>query len=308
MRQRYALLACILVTLVACNTWDDDPAGDDDTTPDLSDDDDSQADDDDVADDDVADDDAADDDTSDVGDDDTVAPVDCSLISAANPAWEVCETGVDFCNGVFTDGAGCTAYCAAAGLICTARYGGEPGCQKEPHNVLSCGEVNGHQSDWCECERPDWGDDDDCPVDPTNPPYEVEQSYTQASYTERHNWVLDCYPYAYTAYGDEHTECDSQFDPDGSRTGTATFTFAGVPQGTYDAYMGGRHTENRNPSGALFIVDGHSVVIDQVDASGDYVWDYHGQYCLAGTVEVVLDSTVNSGSDSVSGVRLVPAY
>ncbi len=78
-------------------------------------------------------------------------PVDCSLIASSNAAWEVCETGESFCAGVFTDGSGCEAYCAPAGLPCTARYGGEPGCQKEPENVLDCGESNGHNSDWCEC-------------------------------------------------------------------------------------------------------------------------------------------------------------
>lgn len=77
--------------------------------------------------------------------------VDCAAIEAANPAWEVCETGPGFCAGVFTDGAGCEAYCAAAGLACHAKYGGEPGCVKEPANVLACGDANGHQSDWCEC-------------------------------------------------------------------------------------------------------------------------------------------------------------
>jgi len=88
-------------------------------------------------------------DDDDAGDDDDAT--DCSAISAANPAWEVCETGPDFCAGVFTDGAGCEAYCAPAGLQCTARFGGEPGCVKEPENVLDCFENNGHQSDWCEC-------------------------------------------------------------------------------------------------------------------------------------------------------------
>ncbi len=244
----------------------------------------------------------------DTGDDDDSTPADCSLISQANPAWEVCETGDDFCNGVFTDGAGCTAYCAAAGMICARRFGGEPGCIKEPQNVLTCGEVNGHNSDWCECEFAGGGDDDDdsCDSDPGNPPYYMEMDYDVASYTERHNWVLECRPYAYTASGDEHEECDPLYSPDGSRTGTAIFTFTNVPRGWYHAYMGGRHTENRNPAGALFIVDGNAVVIDQVDASGDYVWDYHGHYCLEGTVDVTLDSTVNSGSDSVFGVKLEP--
>ena len=311
-RSVIALLVFALPWLTAgCSddTWgeaDDDshPAGDDDV---VAGDDDDQ-----MGDDDQADDDATppgdDDDATPPGDDDdTVAPVDCSLISA-NPAWEVCETGHDYCNGVFTDGAGCTAYCSAAGLVCTARYGGEPGCQKEPHNPLTCGESNGHNSDWCDCERPGGDDDDDtgCETDPYNPPVYQEQDYNQAAYTERHNWVLNCYPYAYTASGDEHEACDNQYSPDGSRTGTATFTFANLPRGWYEAYMGGRHTANRNPSGALFYVDGVGVIIDQVDESGDYVWDHHGRYCLEGTVEVVLDSTVNSGSDSVSGVKLEP--
>ncbi|MDP6935620.1 MAG: hypothetical protein QGG40_22060, partial [Myxococcota bacterium] len=82
-------------------------------------------------------------------------PVDCDLISLANSAWEVCETSDTECAGVFTDGAGCQAYCAAAGLECTNRYGGEPGCQKEPENVIDCDTDNGHESDWCTCGPPD---------------------------------------------------------------------------------------------------------------------------------------------------------
>jgi hypothetical protein len=298
----------------------DPPMGDDDVgDDDVGDDDDGGDDDggdDDGGDDDVGDDDAGDDDAGDddAGDDDAT-PADCSQISQANGAWEVCETGADYCNGVYTDGAGCGAYCGAAGMVCVARFGGDTGCVKEPQNVWNCNDNNGHLSDWCECEFPagdddagddDVGDDDSCTEDPGNPPYQMELDYTVAAYSQRHNWVLTCYPYAYTAGSAEHQACDNQYFPDGSRTGTATFTFNNVPRGMYDAYMGGRHTENRNPSGALFIVDGHAVAIDQVDASGDYVWDYHGQHCLEGTVEVMLDSSVNNGSDSVFGVRLVP--
>ncbi len=147
----------------------------------------------------------------------------------------------------------------------------------------------------------------DCESDPADLPFEMEQGYTEASYAERHNWVLDCRPYAYTASGSEHEPCDSTYNPDGSRTGTATFTFGHVPRGGYDVYVEGRHTENRNSAGALFYVNEHAEVVDQQDESGDYVWTLHGTYCLEGDVEVVLDSTVNSGSDSVSGVRLVPA-
>ncbi len=75
--------------------------------------------------------------------------LDCSAI-AANPAWELCETGPT-CQGVYTDGAGCDAFCAAAGLTCQARYGGEPGCMIERENVLDCSADNDHQSDWCVC-------------------------------------------------------------------------------------------------------------------------------------------------------------
>lgn len=78
--------------------------------------------------------------------------VDCAPI-AANPAWEVCESDASGCQGVYTDGAGCDAYCAAAGLRCVARYGGEPGCMIERENVLDCGTANDHQSDWCVCGR-----------------------------------------------------------------------------------------------------------------------------------------------------------
>jgi len=77
----------------------------------------------------------------------------CDGIRAV-PAYEVCEETATTCAGVFTDGSGCAAYCAAADMTCTARYGGEPNCQKEPQNPIDCGANNGHQSDWCECEGP----------------------------------------------------------------------------------------------------------------------------------------------------------
>ncbi len=81
-------------------------------------------------------------------------PVDCSLIESSSSLREVCETGESFCAGVYADGGGCDAYCAPVDLPCTARYGGEPGCDKEPENVLSCSDDNTHVSDWCECG---WG-------------------------------------------------------------------------------------------------------------------------------------------------------
>ena len=232
----------------------------------------------------------------------TIEAVDCSPI-ASDPGFELCEETEATCSGVYTDGSGCEAYCAAAGLECVAAYGGEPGCQLEANNPLPCG-YTGHQSDWCDCALP--ADPGDCLTDPAAT--ELEQGLNDLSFTERHNWVVECRDYAYSASGDEHEACDPTYNPDGSRTGTATFTFSNVPRGTYEVFVGGRHTENRNPSGALFVVDGHAVVIDQTDPSGDMVWDRHGTWCLEGTVEVTLDSTVNGGSDSVFGARLVPVF
>ena len=68
------------------------------------------------------------------------------------PGYEVCEEAPTRCAGVFSNGAGCNAFCAAAGMRCTARTGGEPGCRPEPANILGCDDDNGHASDWCVCE------------------------------------------------------------------------------------------------------------------------------------------------------------
>jgi len=186
----------------------------------------------------------------------------------------------------------------------------------EPQNVLSCNSGNGHLSDWCECGigpdgimpvENDYGSNLGCTTDPANPAYQMEQNYHQAVFTQNHNWVHDCYPNAYTAGGAEHELCDADYSPDGSRTGSAIYTFHNVPAGAYDVYVGGRHTANRNPAGARFVVDGHVQIISQKNEGGQYVWDFHGTYCLEGMVEVILDSTVNNGSDSTFGARLVPA-
>lgn len=231
--------------------------------------------------------------------------VDCSGIDA-QPAFELCESSPDHCAGVYTNGAGCIAYCAAAGLVCTARFGGEPGCQKEPDYPIDCNENNDHLSDWCACGR--GGSDPDCEIDPGDPPVLAEQHYRQAVFDPRSSWVLDCRDYAYTARFDEHTACDSQYVP-GSGRGSATFTFD-VPRGLYDVYIEGRHTENRNPDGARVVVTSngqtHVVYIMQRDDAG-IVMDLHGRYCLDGNVTVVIDSTVSSASDSVRRVRLAPA-
>ena len=254
---------------------------------------------------------------SDLNPPDTAPPidnVDCSHI-AANPSWELCESTSRTCAGVFTDGAGCSAFCAASGLVCVNRFGGEPGCNQEVDQSIPCDAENGHLSDWCECGIGPNGllpieetlsPEIECETMPNQIPYFMEQNDRQAAFTQPHNWVLNCYPNAYTAGGSEHQECDENYMPDGSRTGLATYTFESVPSGLYEVYVGGRHTANRNGAGTLFIVDGHSKRISQRNEGGEYVWDYHGTYCLTGTMTVILDSTVNSGSDSTFGARLVP--
>ena len=91
-------------------------------------------------------------DTGDSGDSgDSGEEIDCAQIPAANPAWELCEAGRDQCEGVYSDGAGCASFCAAAGLVCVGRFGGEPGCAKEQAMPIPCDADNGHASDWCVC-------------------------------------------------------------------------------------------------------------------------------------------------------------
>jgi len=231
--------------------------------------------------------------------------VDCSGI-ANHPTFELCASGPDFCAGVFTNGEGCVAFCAAAGLQCSARYGGEPGCQQEPQTVLGCNDVNGHLSDWCECQGTN--PNPTCPVDPLDPPTYQEQHYNLATWFNRSAWVLTCYDYAYTAQFPEHEACDSQYSA-GSGMGSATFTFT-VGRGEYDVFVEGRHTANRNPAGALVEVTSagqtYTAYIMQRDSSGALQLDLHGRYCLEGTVTVVMDSTVSAESDSVRRVVLTP--
>ncbi|MFH2010074.1 MAG: hypothetical protein ABI333_25985 [bacterium] len=231
--------------------------------------------------------------------------VDCSGI-ANNASFELCDSGTDYCAGVFTNYEGCVAYCAAAGLQCSARYGGEPGCSQEPQTVIACTANNGHQSDWCVCTGGTVNPT--CPPDPANPAAYQEQHYTSAAYFNRSAWVLTCYDYAYTAQYAEHEACDSQYSA-GSGQGSATFTFT-AGRGMYDVFVEGRHTDNRNPAGMLTVVtsngQSYSQYIDQQDSSGALTLDLHGNYCLDGTVEVLIDSTVSGASDSVRRVLLVP--
>jgi hypothetical protein len=76
-------------------------------------------------------------------------PSPCDPIAAAG--FEVCASAPMHCEGVFSQGEGCVALCAAAGMDCVARYGGEPGCSQEATRI-PCDEVNDHQSDYCVCE------------------------------------------------------------------------------------------------------------------------------------------------------------
>lgn len=150
---------------------------------------------------------------------------------------------------------------------------------------------------------------DGCPDVPARPPKAVQLDYNDAVYTKRHNWVLRCDfqdGYAFTAKGDQALlDCGKLYDPDGTRTGTATFTFVDLAPATYEITIRARHSANRNPKGALFVVDGEGKRIDQT-VGEDIVTDTWGTKALAGTIEVVLDSDMEPESDSVTWVRLEP--
>jgi len=78
--------------------------------------------------------------------------VDCSAI-AGREGWELCDSGFDFCAGVFNDAAGCAALCAAAGLSCAETFeNAEDSCGPDTSRpALSCDADAGHQSDYCVC-------------------------------------------------------------------------------------------------------------------------------------------------------------
>lgn len=136
-----------------------------------------------------------------------------------------------------------------------------------------------------------------------------EIHYSDATYTEREHWVHRCegFDYAFTARGDEQIplDCGGLYQAGGPRTGTATFLFEDLAAATYEIQIRSRHTENRNPVGALFVVDGEARRIPQ-DDDADFTTDVWGTKDLAGAVEVVLDSTQEDESDSVIWVRLIP--
>jgi hypothetical protein len=154
------------------------------------------------------------------------------------------------------------------------------------------------------------------PPDPTAVRRELH--FHEATYTNRGTWVVPCPPghprfaairdYAFTANGEDQvgTDCDGLYVPGGTRRGTATFTFEDVVPSTYGVYVRFRSSANRNPRGALFVVNGEEMRIDQVDASGDYFEVLFGDRRLSGTVTVVLDSSREPESDSVTWIRLEP--
>jgi hypothetical protein len=158
------------------------------------------------------------------------------------------------------------------------------------------------------------------PPDPPPDPTAVERRmhFHEAVYTNRATWVVPCPPghpryaairdYAFTASGAEHlsTDCDGLYRDGGSRRGTATFTFPDVVPSTYGVYVRYRSSANRNPAGALFVVNGEEMRISQRDDSGEYFEVLFGDRRLGGTVTVVLDSSREAESDSVTWIRLVP--
>ena len=151
---------------------------------------------------------------------------------------------------------------------------------------------------------------DACPEPPPAPAEARELGWQDATYSQRHNWVLRCDfmgGYAYTAKGEDHValDCDGLYKPDGTTHGTATFVFADVAPGNYEITIKSRHTPNRNPKGALFVVAGEGKRVHQ-DDDLDFWVDTWGTKQLAGDVEVVLDSTMEVASDSVIWVRLSP--
>lgn len=75
----------------------------------------------------------------------------CAALDGAG--WTTCHAGPDRCEGVFTDGRGCAAACARAGLACEAVYENIDGeCAADlARPALACVPGSGHSSDYCVC-------------------------------------------------------------------------------------------------------------------------------------------------------------
>ncbi|MCB9525595.1 MAG: hypothetical protein H6702_19770 [Myxococcales bacterium] len=153
----------------------------------------------------------------------------------------------------------------------------------------------------------------ECQAAPPPPPPDAvvrEIRYPRAEYTNRRTWVVGCEnnparAYAFTAAGDEHvpTDCEGLYRAGGNRVGDAIFRFDDVVAADYDIVIRSRHTENRNPAGALFLVNGEGRRISQ-RSDRDVTEDTWGRRRLGGQVEVILRA--EGQSDCVIAVRLEP--
>ena len=74
---------------------------------------------------------------------------DCSGIVAAG--YELCATTDTSCSAVFSDSAGCTAVCAAAGLACASAAENLDGVCAPDSELPPVDCDSGHQSDYCNC-------------------------------------------------------------------------------------------------------------------------------------------------------------
>ena len=152
------------------------------------------------------------------------------------------------------------------------------------------------------------------PPDDGPPGVMMEIAYADAEYTERHNWVFRCngHDYAFTAVNTKHADddCGGLYAPDGSAHGTATFHFEGVIDDDYLVEVHAYHTYNRNPNGALLIVDGIEGRVNQrtdMEGEAEYATAEWGVARLSGDVDIVLDSSEGGyASDAVTWVRITP--
>ena len=78
-----------------------------------------------------------------------MGPVDCSGITAAG--YELCTSSETSCEAVYTDGAGCAAVCAAAGLECESAAENVDDLCAADTALPALGCDSGHQSDYCIC-------------------------------------------------------------------------------------------------------------------------------------------------------------
>lgn len=79
--------------------------------------------------------------------------MDCSGISSAG--FELCESTSGTCSAVFVDSAGCSAVCNAAGLECLRAHENMDGVCAADLTLPELPCDSGHQSDFCECQRPE---------------------------------------------------------------------------------------------------------------------------------------------------------